>query len=156
MRLVLECCDDNWKNFSLLSEPVGESTNTSVCEFTDSVLCLGGRCQGYRGSVKEWKHTSKALCKAKNTENFMILQVIRCASLGEFVQDIPPRLFSTRSRKMIAEKATSPSEFQGKIIFMRMFTDIEWWTKQNELKCLQNAVLKSHTSMPIQALQSCL
>ena len=48
--LVLDCRDNNRKHISLislLSEPVVKITHTTVYVFTDSVLCLGGRCQGY-------------------------------------------------------------------------------------------------------------
>ena len=84
-------------------------------------------------------NTHRILC---STKNFMFLQVIRCRSTGEC-----PRKHnnnnSPRHQNMTAEKGTSPSEVQGRIMFMRMFNDIEWWTNQNEPKCLQ-ARLRSH------------
>ena len=48
IHLVPEWCDNNWKNLSPLSEPVGKLTNTTVHVFTDPVLSIGGTCQNYR------------------------------------------------------------------------------------------------------------
>ena len=45
----------------------------------------------------------------------------------------------------MAEKNSSTSELQGKIIFMSMFNDIEWWTSQNESKFLRTAVEVANT-----------
>ena len=46
----------------------------------------------------------------------------------------------TRDQENDGREITSPSEFQGRIIFMSMFNDIEWWAKQNESKCSENSV----------------
>ena len=83
--------------------------------------------------------TSSTVCKVKNTENFMILQVIQYRSIGECIRDIPPWRCSKRSRND-GRYNTSPSQFQWRNIFMSMFNDIEWWTSQNESKCVRDAV----------------
>ena len=50
------------RNMSLISEQVGHSMNVDVFVFSDSVLCLGGKCAEYPGSVHSMvKHTSKTL-----------------------------------------------------------------------------------------------
>ena len=69
----------------------------------------------------------------------MILQVIQYRSIGECIREIPPWRFSKRSRND-GRYNTSPSEFQCRNMFMSMFNDIEWWTSQNESKCLRDAV----------------
>ena len=54
----------------------------------------------------------------------MILQVIRYRfTTTKILQEI---------KKMMADKNTSPSEFQGRIIFMSMLNHIEWRTRENE------------------------
>ena len=40
----------------------------------------------------------------------------------------------------VADENSYPKEFQGRIISMSMFNDIEWLTRQNESKCSENAV----------------
>ena len=69
----------------------------------------------------------------------MILQVIQYRSIGECIRDIPPWRCSKRSRND-GRYNTSPSQFQWRNIFMSMFNDIEWWTSQNESKCVRDAV----------------
>ena len=69
----------------------------------------------------------------------MILQVIECRSTGEFSQGHHHKHLQ-EIKKMMAETGTFLSELQGRIIFLRMFNDMEWWTNQNEPKCLHSAV----------------
>ena len=38
-------------------------------------------------------------------------------------------------------KKGEPEHFQGRIIFMSMFNDIIWWTKDNERECIANVTL---------------
>ena len=40
-------------------------------------------------------------------------------------------------------KMGDPAQFQGRIIFMSMFNDIIWGTKDNEQECIANATLVS-------------
>ena len=40
-------------------------------------------------------------------------------------------------------KMCDPAQFQGRIIFMSMFNDIIWGTKDNEQECIANATLVS-------------
>ena len=40
-------------------------------------------------------------------------------------------------------KMSDPAQFQGRIIFMSMFNDIIWGTKDNERECIANATLVS-------------
>ena len=40
-------------------------------------------------------------------------------------------------------KMGDPSQLQGRIIFMSMFNDIKWETKDNEQECIANATLVS-------------
>ena len=124
MHLVLEWCDDNWKNTSLLIEAVWKLTITTQYVFTDSVLYLGGRRQEYPSPMKAWeKH--RMLCA--NT---------RCREIhdlaGQLVQ-FDWRIFLGRTttkitqeiKKMKAENKPSPSEIQVRIIFVSVCSDAE-------------------------------
>ena len=42
-------------------------------------------------------------------------------------------------QKMMAELRCDPEHFQGKIIFISMYIDIEWWTPGNKENCVANA-----------------
>ena len=48
-----------------------------------------------------------------------------------------------RSPKVHREKKGDPAQFQGRIIFMSMFNNIIWWTKDNEQECIADATLVS-------------
>ena len=41
------------------------------------------------------------------------------------------------------DKLSDPAQFQGRIIFMSMFTDFLWGTTENEQECVANATLVS-------------
>ena len=49
---VPELFDYGWTHISVIGQPIGELLNTEVFVFSDSVLCLGGKCPEYPGSVK--------------------------------------------------------------------------------------------------------
>ena len=59
---------------------------------------------------------------------------------GDFPRTHQNTNASRSQKKMMAEKGTSPSECEGRVMFMSMFNDIEWWRNQNELKCVQSAL----------------
>ena len=84
-------------------KPVGKITSSTEHCFTDSVLCLGGRCQEYRSLMKAREKHIEYFAKQR-IENFMILQVIRYSSIGEFIKDTPQCRFSERSRNDGREK----------------------------------------------------
>ena len=41
---------------------------------------------------------------------------------------------------MLAEEGVQPSQFKGRIIFMSMYNDFNWWQNQNEEVCKRNAI----------------
>ena len=78
--------------------------------------------------------THRILCKAKNRELHDFTghpvqfdwRMHQGHTTTQILQEI---------KKMMAEKIGFPSEFQGRIIFMSMFNDIEQWTSQKESTC---------------------
>ena len=40
----------------------------------------------------------------------------------------------------LAEESVTPSQFKGRIIFMSMYNDMNWWQNLNEDECRQNAI----------------
>ena len=46
-------------------------------------------------------------------------------------------------------KMAEPEQFEGRIIFMSMFNDIIWWSKDNERECNANFTLVSYVQQKI-------
>ena len=86
--------------------------------------------------------THRILCakQKKYRELFNLSGHILCSSTGDLSQGRTTTKHLQEIQKMMAEKATPRSKFQGMIVFMSMFSDIEFWTNQNESKCSQSAV----------------
>ena len=48
-----------------------------------------------------------------------------------------------QSPRVLVEMSTEPENFTGRIMFMSMFNDISWGSKDNEKECESNAQLVS-------------
>ena len=64
-------------------------------------------------------------------------------SSGIFAQDSPHCSSATKSKEFMSEMSDSPEQFKGRIIFMSVFNDISWGSKDNEKECESNANLVS-------------
>ena len=53
--------------------------------------------------------------------------------------DGEPMEFEWKIQKMMAELRCDPEHFQGRIIFISMYIDIEWWTPGNKENCVANS-----------------
>ena len=83
------------------------------------------------------KHTQNTLCRAKNTEHFVILQIIRCGSIGELsgtyhYEDLGDQ-GNDGKEKYFSSGVTRKHHLHVHVQRYRV------WTKQIESKCLQNA-----------------
>ena len=58
----------------------------------------------------------------------------------EFEWNIFPGFTTLRLVQKFMNKMSDPAQFQGRIIFMLMFNDIIWGTKDNEQECIANAI----------------
>ena len=43
-------------------------------------------------------------------------------------------------KEMLAEEGVQPSQLKGRILFMSMYNDNNWWQNENEHVCRQNLV----------------
>ena len=87
-------------------------------------------------SMKAWENTSNSSCKAESTEYYDLRgQPLQFDWL--LFQGHTTTINLQEIDKIMAERGTSPSEFQERIKFRRMFNNIEWWTNQNESKSYQ-------------------
>ena len=86
LNLIPESVHSGWINISQISEPVGKLMHTEVFDCSDSVVSWRDMSSSLR---EHGRHTSKTLCKAKSTEKYMTLQLIRCSSTGGFSLDTP-------------------------------------------------------------------
>ena len=78
-----------------------------------------------------------------NTELCTQLTVSQWKSSGIFSHDSPHCSSATKSKSSCQKMSKQPGEFTGRIIFMSMFNDISWRSKDNEQECELSAKLVS-------------
>ena len=132
--MVPEWCDNNWKNLSPLSEPVGKLMNTTVHVFTDPVLCIGGTCQNYRVEESIGKHV-EYFAQSKEYRELHDLA-------GHPVQLNWRSYPGHTTTKILQEIRKMMAEEQGRIIFTSTFIDIEWSTRENQVKLDRDMVCR--------------
>ena len=133
--------DSSWKHLSLIGdEEVINLLHTKVYVFSDSVLCLGKMNENPQSNtVWEDKLT---WFKSSSQYNFWTqLMVSRWNSGGIFSQDSPHCSSATKTRSSCQKWAKSQNNWR--IIFMSMFNDISWGSKDNEQECELNERLVS-------------
>ena len=114
--------DSTWKQLSLVNdEEVISLSHAKVHVFSDSVLCLGKVNQN-PASKTVWEEQLSCSKIHHNTELWTQLTENRWNLSGTFSQDSPH--YSSFQKFM--NKMGEPAQFQGRIIFMSMFNDIEW------------------------------
>ena len=142
--------EQDWGHYSLKylsligNEQVISLQRTKVYVFSDSVLCLG---KIHEPSLP--KHTlhgktdwrgSKVL---RNAEPWTELTASQWNSSGIICQDSIPCSSVKKSKVLLLRLNETPENFTGRILFMSMFNDISWGSRDNKVECESNAQLVS-------------
>ena len=123
-------------------EQVISLLHTKVYVFSDSVLCLGKMNENPQSNYA-W---DDRLTWYKSSSEFRTLDRIDCEPM-EFQWHIFPG-FTTlqlchKAQELLSGLSVTPAKFAGRIIFMSMFNDISWRSKDNKKECESNAQLLS-------------
>ena len=131
--------DSSWKHFSLVAgEKVISLSHTKVYVFSDSVLCLG-KMSGNPLSNIVWEDK---LTWFKSSSQYRALDRIDGEPM-EFEWNIFPG-FTTlqlcnKVQELLSRLSVAPEKITGRIIFMSMFNDISWGSKDNKKECESSA-----------------
>ena len=79
----------------------------------------------------------------RNTETLTELTASQWNSSGIFSQDSIRCSSVKKSKSLLLRLDETPENFTGRIIFMSMFNDISWRSRDNEKECESNAQLVS-------------
>ena len=135
--------DSSSKYLSLVGdEEVISLSHAKVFVFSDSVLCLGKMSEkpqsnyAWEDRLTWFKSSPKYRTLDKNNGKPM-----------EFEWNIFP-IFTTLQlvrevQELLSRLSVHPENFAGRIIFMSMFNDISWGSKDNEKECESSAQLVS-------------
>ena len=135
--------DSSWKYLSLIGdEQVISLQRTKVYVFSDSVLCLG-KIHENPQSNNAWEDR---LTWFKSSPECRVLDRIDGEPM-EFEWNIFPG-FTTlqlchKVQELLSRLGVTPVKFTVRIIFMSMFNDISWGSKDNKKECESNAQLVS-------------
>ena len=122
-------------------EEVISLSHAKVYVFSDSVLCLGKVNQNPTSNTV-WE---QQLGWFKDSPQYRTLDTIDGEPM-EFEWNIFPRFTTLQlvgEVEKFMNKMSDPAQYQGRVIFMSMFNDIAWGTKDNEQECIVNATLVS-------------
>ena len=115
---------------------------TKVYSFSDSVLCLGKILENTQ-SNDAWE---QRLGWLKSSQNYRFFDRIDGKPM-EFAWNIFPAFntlqLSHKVQELLLRLSVTPEKFTGRIIFMSMFNDISWGSKDIEKECKSNAQLVS-------------
>ena len=133
----------SWKYLSLVGdEQVISLLHTTVYVFSDSVLCLGKVNENPQSNYA-WEDR---LSWFKSSSEYRTLDRIDCEPM-EFESNIFPGFTTLQLchivQEFMSKMSEKPEEFTGRIIFMSMFNDISWGSKDNSKECESNAQLVS-------------
>ena len=141
-------CTIDWEHSSrkflslVCDEQVNSLLHTKVYVFSDSVLCLG--------KMNENPHSNYAwedrLTWFKSSSEYRALDRIDGEPM-KFEWNIFPG-FTTlqlchKVQELLSRLSVTPEKSSGRIIFMSMFNDIPWGSKDNKKVCKSNAQLVS-------------
>ena len=135
--------DSSWKYLSLVGdEEVISLLHTKVYVFSDSVICLGKMNENPQSNIA----CEDRLTWFKRSPEYRALDKIDGEPM-EFEWNIFPG-FTTlqlchKVQELLLQLCVQPENFTGRIIFMSMFNDISWRSKDNEKECESNAHLVS-------------
>ena len=133
----------SWKYLSLIGdERIINLQRTKVYVFSDSVLCLGKIHQNPK-SNEAWKNRIEWITSSQSYRDFDGIS----GEPTEFEWNIFPG-FDTlqlygKVKDLLKQIRRNTRNFLRKILFMSMFNDISFGTKDNEEECLANARLVS-------------
>ena len=142
-KLVSQQSDTSWKRLSLTGdEQVISLSHAKAYVFSDSVLCLGKIHENRRANTA-WE---ERLAWFKSSPEYRNLDRIDGEPM-EFKWNIftgsTTLQLSHTDQEFLSIMSKQPEEFTGRIIFMSMFNDISWGSKDNKKECESNAQLVS-------------
>ena len=130
----------SWKYLSL--KQIINLQRTKVYVFSDSVLCLGKMKENPRSNIA-WEERLEWF---KSSPECRTLDRIDGEPM-EFEWNIFPRFntfqLSQEVQELLLRFNETRENFSGRIIFMSMFNDISWGSKDNTRECDSNAQLVS-------------
>ena len=155
-QLILEQSDENFgvsqnswesspgKQLSLVNdEEVISLSHAKVYVFSDSVLCL--RKMNQNPVSKYCLGATVGMVQRFTSSQHRILDTIDGEPM-EFDWNITPGFTSlelVREVRNFMNKTSEPEQFQGRIIFLSMFNDMIWRSKDTETECIANSTLVS-------------
>ena len=133
----------SWKYLSLIGdERVINLQRTKVYVFSDSLLSLG-KIHENPQSNGAWEDRLGWFKTSQEYRNFDRID----GEPMEFEWNIFPGFntlqLSEEVKRLLLRLDETPENFTGRIIFMSMFNDISWGSKDNEKECESNAQLVS-------------
>ena len=115
---------------------------TQVHVFSDSVLCLGKMNENPRSNIAR----EQRLAWFRSSPEYRTLNGIDREPI-EFEWNIFPGFttlqLSHKVQELLLRLGETPENFTARIIFMSMFNDISWGSRDNEKECKSNAQLVS-------------
>ena len=136
--------DSSWKYLSLIGDKqVISLQHTKVYVFSDSVLCLGKMNENPQSNAV-WEDK---LTWFKSSSPYRALDTIDGEPM-EFEWNISPLEFTTlqlshKVQDLLLRLGETPKNFTGRIVFISMFNDISWGSKDNKKECESIAQLVS-------------
>ena len=133
----------SWRYLSLIGdEQVISHQRTKVYVFSDSVLCPGKMNENPQSNMA-WEDR---LTWFKSSPEYRTLDRIDGEPI-EFEWNIFPGFttlqLSHKVQELLLRLSVTPENFTGRIIFMSMFNDISWGSRDNNNECESNAQLVS-------------
>ena len=133
----------SWKYLSLVGdEQVISLLHKKIYVFLDSVLCLGKMSENPKSNIA-WEDRLKWF---KDSSQYRALDRIDGEPM-EFEWNIFPGFttlqFSHKDQELLLRLGETPEKFTGRIIFMSMFNDISWGSKDNKKECESSVQLVS-------------
>ena len=135
--------DSSWKHLSLIGdEEVINLSRAKVYVFSDSVLCLGKMSENPQSNIV-WEDK---LTWFKSSPEYRALDKIDGEPM-EFKWNIFPGFTTLQLvrevQELLSRLSVEPENFTGRTIFMSIFNDISWRSKDNEKECESSAQLVS-------------
>ena len=135
--------DSSWRQLSLVNdEEIISVSDAKVHVFSDSVLCLGKMNQN-RQSNTDWENK---LTWFKSSPQYRTLDTIDGEPMKirvEYCKGFTTLQLVHEVQEFVSKMCKQPEEFAGRIIFMSMFNDISWRSKDNKQECESSAQLFS-------------
>ena len=135
--------DSSWKYLSLIcDEQVISLLHAKVYVFSDSVLCLGKMNENPQSNIA-WEDR---LTRFKSSSEYRVLDRIDGEPL-EFEWNIFPGFTTlqlcSKVQQLLSRLSVELEKIIGRIVFMSMFNDISWGSKDTKKECESTAQLVS-------------